>query len=186
MDDSQIIELYWQRSQAAITETSEKYARYCLAISLGILSDEADAQECVNDTLRRAWEAIPPNRPECLKTYLGKITRNLALNRLKGKRTQKRGMGQAELALSELEGCLCSPERPDQAVEEKLIVSVINRFLGRLPESSRQVFVRRYWYLSSIREIARRYQMSESKVKSMLARMRKQLQEDLQKEDIFI
>lgn len=186
MDDEQIIELFWQRSQLALAETSAKYERYCHAISLGILGDERDAQECVNDALRRAWEAIPPNRPQCLKTYMGKIVRNLSLNRLKGRKAQKRGLGQAEVALAELEECLCAPGLPEQALEDAMAAQIVNRFLGRLPEAKRRVFVRRYWYFSSIQDIAKQYRMSESKVKSMLARMRKQLQADLQKEDITL
>jgi len=186
MDDKIIIDLYWERSEAAIDETSKKYSRYCYYISFNILQDNENAKECVNDTYLRAWNAIPPKRPENLATFLGKITRNLSLNKYKQRSAQKRGMGHVELVLSELEDCIISPKDVENTVSEILLTEAINSFLANVPRINRSIFVRRYWYMSAIRDIAEEYNISESKVKSMLFRMRKELKAKLEKEDIYL
>ena len=186
MKDNEIIELYWKRNEAAIAVTADKYGSYCHSISYHILHDNEDAAECVNDTWFGAWKSIPPKRPERLSTYLGKITRNLSLNRLKQYSAAKRGLGQTELVLSELEDCIPAQNHVEQVVEEMVLVQIINQFLYGQPEQRRNMFVRRYWYLYSIHDIAKVYDMTESKVASLLFRMRKELREQLEKEGITL
>lgn len=156
MDDKKIIELYWARSDTAIAETANKYSSYCHHISYNILHSKEDAEECVNDTYLRAWNAIPPKCPNRLSTFLGKITRNLSLNKFNQYTAQKRGLGQTELVLSELEDCISSMQSVEQATNEKILVDAINSFLSALLPINRIVFVRRYWYLSSINKIAKK------------------------------
>ena len=182
MRDYEIVDLYWKRSEAAIAETSAKYGSYCHAISYNILNNDEDAEECVNDTWLGAWNSMPPQRPNRLAVYLGKITRNFSLNRYKQYAAEKRGGGQTELALAELEDCIPASATVEQMVEEKALVEAINRFLYTQPEQKRNIFIRRYWYLYSIRDIASAYGMSESKVASLLFRMRNELKKHLEKE----
>lgn len=184
MDDLQIVELYWERSESAIASTAEKYGRYCHSIAFNILRDDSDAEECVNDTYLGAWNSIPPQRPNRLQAYLGRITRNSALNRYKRSAAEKRGGGQVELALSELEMCVPQGMSVEETVENRLIAASIDRFLFSKSREKRGIFVRRYWYLSSIKEIAGDFGMSESKVASMLMRMRSELKKHLEKEEI--
>jgi len=186
MDDCKIVDLYWARSESAIAETSSKYSKYCTYISYNILRNKEDADECVNDTYLCAWKAMPPQRPSLLSTFLGKITRNLSLNKYKHYTAEKRGAGQIEIALSELENCIPSNTNIEQTTDEILLVEVINNFVSALPKESRIVFVRRYWYLSEIKEIAEQYGMSESKVKSILFRTRNRLKLYLEKEGIIL
>lgn len=183
MNEEEIIALYWNRADTAIAATAENYGNYCRAIAFNILHNAQDAEECVNDAYLMAWNSIPPHRPEKLSAFLGKITRNLSLNRYKEYNAQKRGAGQTELALSELEECIPSGIRVEQDVEERLLTRTIETFLLSQPKQKRDLFVRRYWYLSSIRELADEYGMSEPKVKSLLFRMRKKLKQCLAKED---
>lgn len=186
MDDKRIIELYNERSETAISETAEKYGKYCYSIAYHILYNEEDSKECVNDTYLRAWEAIPPQCPNKLSAFLGKITRNLALNRYKYYVREKRGNGQTTLVLDELLECVPASNNTEQAVEENLLVEVINRFLYELPKEKRIMFLRRYWYMSSIQEIAEDYGFSESKVKMTLLRIRNRLRQVLEKEGIVL
>jgi len=186
MKDHEIVELYWKRSEAAITETADRYGSYCHAISYNILNNTEDAEECVNDTWLGAWKSMPPQRPNRLATFLGKITRNLSLNRFKQYAAEKRGGGQTELALSELEDCIPAPTTVEQIVEEETLVDSLNRFLYAQPEQKRNIFIRRYWYLYPIRDIAEAYGMSESKIASLLFRMRNELKKHLEKEGIAL
>lgn len=186
MKDSEIIDLYWQRSEAAIAATAERFAAYCHAIAHRILGSEEDAQECVNDTWLAAWNSIPPRKPENLAAYLGKLARNLSLNRAKEYRTEKRGGGQRELALSELEECVPSPGSVEQVTEEIALTQALDRFLYAQSAPRRNIFIRRYWYLVPVRELAREYGMSESKTASLLFRMRKQLKQHLEQEGILL
>lgn len=186
MKDHEIIDLYWERNETAIVRTSEKYGGYCHTISYNILNNDEDAEECVNDTWLGAWKSMPPQRPNNLATYLGKITRNLSLNRLKQYTTEKRSGSQTVLALSELEDCISSSTTVEQIAEEEALVDSINRFLYAQPKQKRNIFIRRYWYLYSIRDIAGTYEMSESKVASMLFRMRSELKTHLEKEGIYL
>ena len=186
MEDTAIIDLYWKRSEAAITATAEKYSNYCHTISFHILHNHEDAEECVNDTFLGAWNSIPPHRPNRLSVYLGKITRNLSLNRFKQYNTQKRGLGQTELVLSELEDCIPSSDTIEQVTDEAFLVQTIEKFLSAQPEQKRNIFIRRYWYLYPIKSIAQAYHISESKTTSLLLRMRKDLKNYLEKEGIIL
>ena len=186
MDDRQIIELYNERSETAIWSTADKYGKYCYTIAYHILYNEQDSEECVNDTYLRAWEAIPPQYPKKLSVFLGRITRNLALNRYRYYMKEKRGNGQTALVIDELIECVPALENTEQAVEEKLLVEVLNRFLHDLPVEKRMMFLRRYWYVSSIKEIAEDYEISEGKVKMTLLRIRNKLKQTLEKEGIVL
>ena len=184
MEDGEIIALFWQRSETALAATERKYSKYCYAIALGILQNNEDAQECVNDTLARAWGAIPPARPGVLRTFLGRITRNLALNALEKMQTEKRGSGQAPLPLSELEQCLAGKDEIPGEIDE--ITRVIDCFLERLDSTQRRVFVQRYWYAGSLEDIAGDCGMTVNKAKSILFRLRKKLKDELTKEGVFL
>lgn len=186
MKDHEIVDLYWERKESAISATAEKYGKYCHAISYNILHNDEDAEECVNDTYLGAWKSIPPRRPERLSTYLGKITRNLSLNRFKQYNAEKRGLGQSALVLSELEDCIPGETGVERIAEEKVLVSSIDQFLWAQPEQKRNIFIRRYWYLYPIRDIAENYGVSESKVASMLFRMRNELKTHLEQEGITL
>ena len=186
MKDDEIISLFWKRDEQAIAAAADKYGSYCRSISYHILYNNEDAQECVNDTWLGAWKSIPPQRPNRLSTYLGKITRNLSLNRFKQYNTEKRGLGQTELVLSELEDCIPAENNIEQVIEEMTLVKSINQFLRAQPLQKRNIFIRRYWYLHSIRDIAAFYGMSESKTASLLFRMRNELKACLEKEGITL
>lgn len=186
MKDHEIIDLYWKRKETAISATAEKYGKYCHTISYNILHNNEDAEECVNDTYLGAWKSMPPQRPEHLSAYLGKITRNLSLNRFKRYTAEKRGLGQTELVLSELEDCIPSETGVEQVIDEMVLVNSINQFLRAQSEQKRNIFIRRYWYLYPIRDIAENYGMSESKAASMLFRMRNELKTHLEKEGITL
>jgi RNA polymerase sigma-70 factor (ECF subfamily) len=186
MEDRQIIALYNERSEAALSETAKKYGRYCRTVAYNILFNEEDSEECVNDTWLRAWEAIPPQCPERLSAFLGKITRNLALNRYKHNTREKRGGGQTMLVLEELAECVPGADSTEQVVEEALLVEVLNGFLAELSAEKRKLFLRRYWYLSSVKDIAADFGLSESNVKMTLLRLRSKLKQTLEKEGIIL
>lgn len=157
MKDHEIVDLYWDRNETAIVRTSEKYGAYCHTISYNILNSDEDAEECVNDTWMAAWKSMPPQRPDNLAAYLGRITRNLSLNRLKRYTTEKRGGSQTELVLSELEDCIPSSVTTEEIVEEEALAASVNRFLCAQPEWKHNIFIRCCWYLCSIRDIAGTY-----------------------------
>lgn len=186
MDDSKIVELFFDRSELAISETGKKYGRYCHYIAYNILRNNEDAEECVNDTYLRAWNSIPPKRPNKLQTYLGKITRNLALNMLEKSTAQKRGKGQIPLVLDELAECIPDKRSSTDIVEDLYVKELLDRFLDVLPAETRKIFVRRYWYMSPVKEIAREYNLTESKVTVTLFRTRKKLKEFLEEEDCYL
>ena len=186
MEDKQIVDLYWERSDIAISETAKKYGKYCHYIAFNILHDFEDSEECVNDTYMRAWNSMPDHRPSGLKTFLGKITRNLALNKYKVLTAEKRNSGKVPLVLDELHECLPAIDNTAHIVDEMVLVEVLNRFLASLSLEHRKIFMRRYWYLSSIKEISADYGMSESKVKMSLFRSRHELKNLLEKEGISL
>ncbi len=185
MDDRAIIDLYFARAERAIAETARRYGRYCTAIAYRILGSREDSEECVNDTYLRAWNAIPPHRPERLDTYLGTITRNLALNRYAERNAAKRG-GQVELALDELRDCLADTATVEDVVDNRALADALNAFLASLPAETRRIFVARYWHLKPIKTIARELHLGESAVKMRLARSREQLRDYLTKEGITL
>ncbi|MBQ7776677.1 MAG: sigma-70 family RNA polymerase sigma factor [Lachnospiraceae bacterium] len=185
MEDSQIIELYWQRSETAITETSKKYGKLCRHIAMNIVGNFSDAEECENDTYVAAWNAIPPTRPNIFSAFLSKIARNIALNRYEYNKAQKRN-NEFDLILSELEECIAGRSTVEDAYEEGVIASMLDEFLEGLSKEKRVIFIRRYWYSDSVKDIAKRMQISESKVKTVLFRTRRQLQEYLAERGVMV
>ena len=186
MDDSQIVDLYWKRQGNAVSQTKEKYGRYIFSIANHILQQYEDSEECVNDTLFGAWNSIPPHRPTVLSTYLGKITRRLALKKHREKTAQKRGGMEADLSLEELADCIPAGRTIDGQLDDRELTQILNRFLSELPVQQRKAFVCRYWYCESIAEISRRFSWSESKTKMLLLRTREKLRQCLKKEGIFV
>lgn len=183
MEDGQIIELYWNRDQRAIRETEGKYGKLLHGIAWNLLHSREDSEECVNDTYLRAWEAIPPARPGAFRTWLGRITRNLSLDRWKSRRAEKRGGG-AEVLLGELEDCLPAPA--GRELEDRELAELLSAFLRGLSREGRAMFLRRYWYGESVAEVAEALGCGEGKVKSSLFRSRKALREYLEKEGIAV
>lgn len=186
MEDRQIVELYWERSEQAITATADKYGRLCHYIAHNILHNDLEAEECVNDTYFKAWNAIPPEKPDALSPFLARITRNLALNRYQANRAKKRGGGQVEFVLDEWSDCLPEQQSRERIVDDIALADAFNRFLASLSKEHRKIFVRRYWFMSTIQEIAEGFSMSESKVKMILLRTRRKLKEFLEKEGIEV
>lgn len=184
MTDYEIIKLYFDRSERAIEETDRAYGKYCRYISFEILRDLQDSEEIVNDTYLKTWEAIPPKNPTSLKNFLGKIVRGLSINRLDEKNAQKRGGGELCAVLDELYGCI--PSVDEKYEDGELIRRVINEFLRSLPQDKRRIFVRRYWYMSPISDIAEDFSVSEGKVKMILMRLRKDLKKSLEREGVTL
>lgn len=184
MQDDRIIELYFARDEQAIAATSAKYNTYCMNIAMNILHNNEDSEECVNDTLLAAWNSIPPHRPEKLSVFLGKLTRNFSLNRHKALHAERRGGGEFALSLEELDECIEDPRSLGDNPEE--LGHLISDFLYTQSKEMRQVFVRRYFHSESIADIAERFDMSESKVKSILHRMRLGLKTHLTENGIHI
>lgn len=182
MEDERIVDLYWQRNEDAIKETSAKYGRYLYSIAYQILSDSEDAEECVNDTYTDAWNAMPPHRPSVLSTFLGKIIRRISIDLWRKNSAQKRGNGQISLAIDELGDCVSGNGSIETESERRELIGRINDFLRSLPDTERSVFLRRYWYMDSVLSIAQQLGFSESKVTSMLHRTRKKLRVLLEKE----
>lgn len=185
MEDRQIIELYFSRHESAIAETDIKYGRFCRYIAYQILRNHEDSEEVTNDTYLKTWNTIPPNYPESLKGYVGMISNQLALDRYDAQNAAKRGGGEIPLALDELSESLPDSEGEDICNEIALRDS-LNIFLGSLPQKTRNIFVRRYWYVSEIAEIARDHSMSEAAVAMLLHRTRKKLKKHLEKEGFAI
>lgn len=184
MEDREIVDLYWKRSDLAISETDQKYGRYCHTIAYNICGTREDAEECVNDTWLRAWNRMPSERPTVLSAFLGCITRNLALNTIKAKNRIKRGGGEASLALEELSECIPDGPSPESVLEEKELEKRIGLFTAGLTEADRRIFVLRYWYLAPVADIAEKLHCSQGKVKSSLFRTRKRLRATLQEEGL--
>ena len=172
MEDSEIVALYWQRDQTAIQETQGRYGPYLAKIACGILSSREDGEEIVNDTCLKAWNSIPPHRPDSLSAYLGKIARRLAIDALRTRGREKRMASAYALSLSELEECVPGGGRAEERLELSLLAQAISAYLRTLAPQARNVFVGRYFYMDSLKEVAAYYGMSESKVKSMLYRTR--------------
>ena len=186
MEDGTIIKLYWERSQQAIVESEKKYGPYCHTIARRILDREEDAEECVNDTWLHAWNAMPPHRPGILSAFFGKLTRNLSLDRWWRLRAAKRGGDRVEVALHELEDCLPDRRRPDEELEAGETAALISAFLRRQSREDRALFVRRYFHLEPLSDLADRFGMSVGQVKSRLHRMRGRLKRELEKEGVAV
>ena len=178
MEDARIVQLYWERNEQAISATADKYGAYCASIARNILGDPEDVEECVSDTYLRAWNAIPPHRPQILPAFLGRITRNLALNRYRHSRADKRGGGRLPAVLEEL-SFVAGGEDAEQALDRREVVDAVNSFLAGLPARKRTIFLCRYWYLDSIAEIGARFGMTEGSVSVTLSRLRRKLRDHL-------
>ena len=181
MEDQQIVELYFARSESAIDETDKKYGRYCHSIAYHILEDHEDAKEIVNDTYLKTWNTIPPNRPNPLKPYVGMISRQLSLDRYEEDHAQKRG-GQVPLVLEELAECIPDGDSRADMGESVALRDALGRFVRSLPEKTQKIFLQRYWYSCSVAEIAEGYGMRENSVTVLLHRTRKKLKAHLKKE----
>lgn len=182
MEERDIVELFWERDEKAISLTAEKYGRLLCGIANNILSSKEDAEECVNDTYVRLWNAIPPSRPLKLSAFAARITRNLALDRYRSKNS-KHNFSNVKVAFEELEPCLCDNNL--DAADQIALRDAVNGFLEVLPKKSRVIFMRRYWYFSSVRDIARDYGYTVSDVKVTLMRTRDKFAEHLKKEGIL-
>ncbi|MDO5439203.1 MAG: sigma-70 family RNA polymerase sigma factor [Erysipelotrichaceae bacterium] len=182
MEDNEIVELYWQRSENAIRESDRKYGRYCFKIAQNVLFNRSDSEECVNDTWLKAWESMPPNRPERLGAYLGRITRNLALNLYEKLTADKRGAGETPVVLDELSEVIGKESDVEANVDLTLLKDTINDFLRQLDRETRIIFVQRYYYMATVKEIAANLHLSDSKVKMTLLRTREKLRVWLQEE----
>ena len=182
MNDQAIIDLYWARDEQAVQETEQKYGGYCRSIAWNILRDRRDTEECVNDTWMQTWTSLPPQRPQVLPAYLGTITRNLSLNRIRSAGAKKRAASRLELSYEELQESVPDGCTVEREVDTRELGRSLDRFLRKLPEKDRCIFLRRYWYMDSCNQIARRYRMSEGAVKSNLHRTRKKLRDYLEQE----
>ena len=184
MDDQAIVQLYWNRSEAAIAETDRKYGHYCFSIAHNILNNTEDSQECVSDTYLRAWESIPPHRPRHFFAYLAKICRHFALDKLDWKSAAKR---RAEVVSLTDEMALCIPDsQRERELEGRELGRLLDAFLRTLTPENRMVFMRRYWYVDTIAEISARFGISESAVQMRLSRTRAKLSSYLEKEGIRV
>lgn len=185
MNDSQIIELYWNKDPQAISASEAQYGAYCFTVANGILADARDSEECVNDTWLKAWNAIPPTRPTVLKVFLAKITRRLSFDRYKARKALKRGGGETALVLEELAECIADESDVEGQVSMQELGGAIDRFVAALPEREQELFVRRYFFSDSIGQIADWYGMNQNHVNVTLSRVRKRLRSHLSKEGYF-
>lgn len=184
MEDEEIINLYWKRQEKAIYETDKKYGKYCTTISFNILQNKEEAKECVNDTYLKTWNSIPPQRPNILKVYLGRIARNLAINQYERKKAKKRDYT-LEIALEELNECISSNNNVEEQLGYNELVNMLNVFLSELSQDKRKIFLERYWYLYSIKEISSNNKISESNAKTILLRIRSQLKDYLKEGGLY-
>lgn len=182
MQDEQIVALYWGRDENAIRVTQEQYGHYLYKIAYNVLTNREDSEESVNDTYWKAWESMPPQKPGILATYLGKITRQLSIDRYRKRNSKKRQGSQYALSLSELDECVSGGNATEQSVDLTLLGEAINAFLDTLSPEARCTFVGRYYYMDSLREVAAYYGMNESKVKNLLYRTRIGLKAHLEQE----
>ncbi len=185
MEDRAIVELYWQRDESAVTATAEKYGPYCRAIAGNLLGNREDAEECVNDTWHQAWQRIPPQRPENLRAWLGKVARGIAINLWNRNHAEKRGGGM-DLLLSELEDCIPGGAEPERALEDAELGAAISRWLRGLPREERTLFVRRYWYGEALQDLAKSRGVPAAKLAQKMLRLRRKLRSALEKEGIFL
>lgn len=182
MEDSRIIDLYWERDQRAIGETDAKYGGYCASVMQPLLDCPEDVDECLNDTWLAAWNRMPPQRPAVLRMFLAKIARRIAINRLKAEKAQKRGGGELPLVLEELAECIPAGESAEQEVMTRELGSCISRFVRSLPEREGDIFCRRYFFTESVPRIAAYYCLSPNHVSVILNRTRKRLEKYLAEE----
>ena len=182
MEDERIVELYWQRDESAIEITAGKYGSYLNKVAYNILGDPEDSMESVNDTYLSAWNAMPPHRPQALCAFLSKLTRRISIDLLRKKQSVKRGGGEYELSLSELEMCLSAGNTTEETVEGRALTEAIGKFLLTLSEKARNAFIGRYFYMDPIAEVARYCGMTQSNTKVLLHRTRLALRTYLEQE----
>ena len=182
MNDSQIVNMYWERNEKAVEETQKKYGSFCYSVAYSILCNEEDAKESVNDTYLDAWNSIPPHKPSVLSAFLGKITRRISIDKWRNKNAARRGGGQITDTLDELAECIPDNNGIEKQLEEKALNETINSFIKSLPEKEQKIFICRYWYLDSIKSISEQFGFSQSKVTSMLFRTREKLRKILMEE----
>lgn len=180
MEDREIVKLYFDRNEQALSEASRKYKHYCTSIAENILGNHEDAEECFNDALMKTWETIPPKEPEYLSAYLAKITRNAALDKYKASHTAKRG-GKVEVVFEEISEFLEGNDNVELTAERNATLAEIDRFLKGLPEQKRRMFVLRYSFCESVGDIARRFGVTENYVSVNLNRVGKKLAAHLRK-----
>ena len=185
MNDEEIVDLFCKRSEDAIKETSSKYQAYLSKISFNILSDYEDSKECVNDTYLAAWNSMPESRPRVLSSYLAKITRRISIDLFRKKNRKKRYASEYALSLAELEENFPENGTPEQEFEAKLLDEAINAFVRTLPEKSQRVFVGRYYFFDSVKEIAEYCGISEANTKAILFRTRQDLKNHLKKKGVY-
>ena len=185
MEDREIVALYWERDERAIGETQKKYGALCHRIAYNILQNRQDAEECENDTYLEAWNSIPPQRPRVLSSFLAVIARRRSLDLWRRNHAQKRGGFSRNLSFDELEGCIPSGRSIAEEASSEALAHALSDFLRTLGEEERGVFMRRYWYCDSVKEIARRMDCGQSKIKMMLKRMRERLSAYLEQEGYF-
>lgn len=185
MDDSKIIELYYQRDQQAISETDSKYGPFCRAVAMNILSIREDAEECVNDTWHAAWNRMPPDLPQSLKAFLGRITRNLSISRFRANHAQKRYDGM-EILLSELDDCVPDARGVEDAVDVNRLSELISRWLDGLSIGDCTLFVRRYWYGDAVKDLARKWNCPPNKMAQRMFNLRRELKTFLEKEGVTV
>ena len=186
MEDQEIVELYWKRDESALEHSREKYHGYLSRIARQILYDREDSEEVVNDTYFKAWQSMPPQRPSKLSIYLGRLTRHGAIDYLRRRTSQKRGGATYEMCVEELEESVPGGETPQQALEEKLLVQLLNQFLETLSPQARALFLGRYYYFDPLWEVARYCGMGEGQAKSQLFRIRKRLKAYLEQEGFVV
>lgn len=179
MDDERIIRLYWDRDETAIAATAKKYGNYCGSIALNILKDREDAEECVNDTYLRTWKSIPPQRPKLLSAFLGKIVRNLSLDRRRYNNADKRSQSQADIVFDEVAEIVSGRDDVEGAINTIELTDALDTFLKNLSPEKRKIFICRYWYFDSVKSIASRCNVTENNVSVILNRLRRQLSEYL-------
>lgn len=185
MEDSRIIELYWNRDETAISETQQKYDRYLSKIAYNILADIEDTRESVSDTYLRAWYSIPPQKPFSLSAFLSRITRQISIDLYRRKNAKKRLGSEYELSLDEIYDCSSKHGEPEKEFDLKALSVAVNSWLSTLPDDTRNIFVCRYFYFDSIRDIAEYTGSGESKIKSTLHRARQSLRKYLEKEELI-
>ena len=186
MEDFQIVKLFWERDENAISEAREKYYAYCRSVAANILESGEDIEEVLNDTFFGAWNSIPPNKPQKLSTFLGKITRNLSLKKHRQINADKRGSGVAAISLDELSECITQSNTVEEEVSVKELARIIDSFLRTLSNDERRVFLRRYWYFDCIETISTQFGYSQSKIKMMLFRTREKLKKYLEREGVLL
>ena len=184
MEDEKLIDLFWNRSNQAIRETSDKYGTYLNDISMNILRGEGDAAECVNDTYLAVWNSIPPQRPEAFKSWIGRIARSISFDCYRREHAGKRGGHEMDMLLLELSDCIPCPVRGQEESSNGEVAKILNLFLKDMKKENRMIFLRRYWYGNSVEEIAERFSMKESRVRSSLFRSREALRICLEREGI--